>query len=71
MGGGKVEIEIVILSLATSFLFIYCLYIHLQLQMFKRDFQNLSIEIENLDRATANLKTWTFEMYKWVRGRWK
>jgi hypothetical protein len=71
MIGGSVEMEIIILSLTVFLLLIYCVYIHLQLQRFKSDFQALSIEIGNLDSATTNLKTWTFEMYKWVRGRWK
>lgn len=71
MIGGSVEMEIIILSLTVFLLLIFCIYIHLQLQRFKRDFQALSIEIGNLDSATTNLKTWTFEMYDWVRRRWK
>ncbi len=71
MIGGIVEREIIILSVIAFFLLIYCVYIHIQLQRFKKDFQALSIEIGNLDSTTNNIKTWTFEMYDWIKGRGK
>ncbi len=71
MIGDSVKMEIIILSLTSVLLLIYCVYIHLQLQRFKKDYQNLSIEIGNLDSTTKNLKTWTFDMYNWIKGRGK
>lgn len=65
------ENEILILFLFIFALLIHSIYLHITIQRFKRAFQELTNEMNNLDSKADTLKTWTFEMYNWAKGRGK
>tara|TARA_B100001094_G_scaffold326855_1_gene383844 strand:+ start:32592 stop:32807 length:216 start_codon:yes stop_codon:yes gene_type:complete len=71
MIGGMVALEILILSFFIFTILIHSIYLHLTIQRFKKDFQGLTNEMNNLDSKADTLKTWTFEMYNWAKGRGK
>lgn len=71
MIGGMVALEILILSFFIFTILIHSIYLHLTIQRFKKDFQGLTNEMNNLDSKADSLKTWTFEIYNWAKGRGK
>ena len=71
MIGGMVALEILILSFFIFTILIHSIYLHLTIQRFKKDFQGLTNEMNNLDSKADTLKTWTFEIYNWAKGRGK
>ena len=71
MIGGMVALEILILSFFIFTLLIHSIYLHLTIQRFKKDFQGLTNEMNNLESKADSLKTWTFEIYNWAKGRGK
>ncbi len=65
------ETEILLLSLFIFASLLHSIYLHIKIHRFKRGFQELTNEMNNLDSKADTLKTWTFEIYNWAKGRGK